>query len=183
MEDFMTEYEIRMETNFEAKIHINCGYCGLLKGCKIRKTFIETAKQFTYKGFHKEFKLNCPFEIQKYKDGTEINFTVAYGAHKVKKEWECNRDCDECSQENCKDGIITFRNKRYIGKVNLSGKIQGYMGHGKYIVNVHNGEFIKVKHLFNRYDLLVLHKISNVFGWCGDDFVPNFVTKQRFILK
>ena len=179
----MLNYTDVSELDFDSKIHINCGYCGLLKGCVIRKTFIETAKQFSSKGFSKKFKLKCPFEIQKYKDGTEIKFTVAYGAHNVRTEWDCEWDCDYCNRTDCRDGIITFKNKRYKGTVELKGKIEGYIERGKYIINVAHDEFNKVKNNFNRYDMLMLHKISDSFGWAGEDFIPTFVTKERFILK
>jgi len=187
IDKFLSEQKQIKNTYFPSKIHINCGYCGLVKGCKIRKSFIETAKQFTKKGTRLKFELKCPFEEAKYKDGDEVIFSVAYGAHRVKKQWECTWDCDSCNRDDCKDGIITFKNKRYKGNVQLTGTIHGYMGKGKYIIDVPHSEFMKVKHNFNRYDLLVLHKISDNFGWCGYDFIPYtvryFVTKQKFILK
>ena len=171
------------DIDFDSKIHINCGYCGKLKGCLIRKAFIETAKQFSNKAIELKFKLKCPFETQKYKNGTEIKFTVAYGAHNVRTEWDCEWDCDYCKRDDCNDGIIIFKNKRYKGTVELKGKIEGYIDRGKYIVNVAHSDFLKVKDKFNRYDMLMLHKISDGFGWAGDDFIPTFVTKERFIIK
>ena len=190
IDKFISEQEKIKNTDFPSKIHINCGYCGLMKGCKIRKSFIETAKEFTKKGIALQFDLKCPFEEAKYKDGCEIEFTVAYGAHKVIKEWECDLPdydgtrCDSCNfSDNCYDGLVKFRNKRYKGNVKLTGNIYGYIGKGKYIIEVSHKEFEKVKHNFNRYDLMILHKISDNFGWCGYDFIPYFVTKQKFILK
>ena len=157
---------------FDSKIHINCGYCSNRKGCKIRNEFIKTAKQFKNKGFVRQFKLDCPFKTQKYKNGSEVIFTVSFGAHKEKYEWECDWDvenCNNCSNEyNCVDGIVTFINKRYKGNVELKGRIYGYANKGKYIIKVERQEFLKVKKYFNRY---------------GFEYISYFITTQKYIKK
>ncbi len=69
-------FKEKNELEYDSKIHINCGYCGLLKGCVIRKTFIETAKKFTNKAAQLKFKLECPFETQKYKGEKQYIFGI-----------------------------------------------------------------------------------------------------------
>ncbi len=90
----MDDYMFYTECINDAKIHINCGYCGE-KNCKIKKVFRETVKQFTLKGRTPVFDLKCPFKTPRYKDGAKVKFTVCYGAHNVITKWECDWECED----------------------------------------------------------------------------------------
>lgn len=183
--NYINEYD-KKDTIYVSKIHINCGYCALLKGCKIRKSFIETSEQFSFTGAHRNFDLKCDFKTPKYSDGQIIKFTVAYGVHDEKYEHQCDWDCDQCQRpDNCVDGVKTFINKRYEGNVQLIGIIDGYIGKDKYVVEVSEIEYLKLKPYLNDRDVNKLKEISEAISPFSSSrtYIPYFVTKQKFIIK
>lgn len=186
-----------------AKIKINCGYCGASKGCKVKnqfrsfaETFPNIQNEYTSKsGYTPTFKLNCPYEESKFKEGQNVSISIPFGAHRSIAEWECDwgsndpyydgGDCSQCrNKEICKDGLVTFKNKKYKGKVILNAKINSSYGKGKYIVSVGLDEYEKHKHNFNRYDLMChrfFHDKINILFEEG--YTINFFIKEKMIIK
>ncbi len=166
-----------------AKISINCGYCSRNKGCEIKLEFRELAKNIEYLSVFdsNNFVLKCPFVTPKYKKGDKVKFTVGYGCHRFIYKWECTWDCDGCSRDNCKNGIIKFKQKRYKGYQEFNGTVYGYAGKDKYIIEVDWNEWIIKKNVFNRYDILKIKSISDKIKYFDNDNNMYFISKQKFI--
>jgi len=151
-----------------ATIKINCGYCKNSKGCKIKKELRETVQRYPdisvdknphdYTGysFTPDFKLKCPYQAPRYSYYQKVQIKIPYGAYRTTHEWECNWDVDYCdgcrNEDRCKDGVVTFKSKKYKGEAILNAEIFQPRGNGKYIVKINNSEYNSNLHYFNRYD-------------------------------
>lgn len=149
-------------------ISINCGSCIFLKGCEIRKAFINTANLNKIENCY--YKLNCPKKrTNKVKDGEQVEFTVAYGKHIVPYEWE-----DEYGN------VTIFKNRRYTGNVTLKGEIKNYLGKKNYLILVDENHFYDNKGVFNEVDLKIIKEISSKFEYAELGKIA-FVSKEKFI--
>jgi len=84
----MTDFIPFKERIYKAKIHINCGFCALQKGCVIKKQFRTLAETFDKQGFIPVFEMKCPYIEPEYKDGDNVLFTVGYGVHFIDFKWK-----------------------------------------------------------------------------------------------
>ena len=129
-------------------ITINCKNCGKNNKCEIRRAFIETASKFDtiINNYTIKFQLKCPLKISKFKRGQKVNFTIGTNRYIRVTEWECDKREEYCSCNNdCVDGIVTFKNNAYKNYIKLTGIFYDQYNSDKAIIAINLNKFNNIK--------------------------------------
>jgi len=181
-----------------------CGYCSKSKGCKIKKSFRDLAatnerytevetfcgyfnSKSTYKRLN-EFELKCPFVDRKYKSGDKVKITIGIQRYIKTTLWDCdisygdNDPCENCSIENCNDGVVTFKNTRYKEYVETEGVIVDLMRNDKWVIQLSEDEYKRLSLLCNELDLKFFEEVAEKIDQ-GREFYMVVISKEKYITK